>query len=120
MKKFTKLSTLLPILTGITAGLLLFIFGNAEDAPGLSAIGLAVAFLMIMWGVYNTGMIKKGFLSPILLLCFGACGILLSIVLLLDGEFNDSPWMELIRIALGVILIILGRMHLRKTKGKSN
>lgn len=34
--------------------------------------------------------------------------ILLSVVLLLDGEFNDSPWMALIGIALGVILIILG------------
>lgn len=68
MKKFIKPMALLPILIGVVVGALLFMLGDADDAPGLSFIGLAAAFLLIMWGVYNTGVIKKGFLSLILLL----------------------------------------------------
>lgn len=62
MKKFVKSGTLLPILIGVAVGALLFILGAADDAPGLSLIGLVVAFLLIMWGIYNANVIKKGFL----------------------------------------------------------
>lgn len=116
MKKFVKPATLLPILIGVAVGALLFILGDADDAPGLSLIGLVVAFLLIMWGIYNAGAIKKGLLAPILLFCFGAGGILLSVALLLDGEFEESPGMALIGIALGVVLIVIGTIRLRKAK----
>ena len=51
MKKFIKLKTLLPILIGVTLGISLFILGDADDAPGLSFIGLVVEFILIMWGI---------------------------------------------------------------------
>ena len=113
MKKLIKPRVLLPILIGAAVGVLLFIFGYSQDAPGMCLIGLSVAFLLIMWGVYNADMIKKGFLAPIFLFCFGAGGIFLSIVLLLDGEFEESPGLALIGVALGVVLIIIGFVRLR-------
>lgn len=118
MKRILKPSTLLPMLIGIIVGVTLFMLGDADDAPGLSLIGLVAAFLLIMWGVFNTGVIKKGLLAPILLLCFGVGGILLSVVLLLDGEFEESPGMSLIGAGLGVILICVGVLSLRKTYTK--
>jgi len=54
------------MLIGGIAGMVLFILGVAGDAPGLSLIGLIIAFLLIMWGVNNTGVIKKGLISPII------------------------------------------------------
>ena len=119
MDKLTKLATLLPILIGIAVGTVLFIFGYSEDAPGMCLVGLSVAFVLIMWGVYNAGMIKKGFLAPILLFCFGAGGIILSIVLLLDGEFENSPWLALVGVALGIALISTGAMRLRQVNTKN-
>ncbi len=116
MKGFLKPATLLPVISGILISVLLFIMGDAEDAPGLSAIGFAAGFLLIMWGIYNVGAIKKGFLAPILLFCYGAGGIFLSVALLLDGEFEESPGMAIIGVALGVILIVVGIIRLRKVK----
>ncbi len=116
MNKFLKPAVLLPILIGAAVGIWLFVLGAVADAPGLSLIGLTAAFLLIMWGIRNAGMIKKGFFLPILLFCFGAGGIVLSVVLLLDGEFEDSPGLALIGIALGIALIIAGAIRLRKVK----
>lgn len=118
MKKFAKPVTLLPILIGVAVGALLYMLGDADDAPGLSLVGLVAAFLLIMWGVYNAGVIKKGFLAPILLLCFGAGGILLSVVLLLDGEFEETPGIAFIGAALGVALIVIGTIRFRKAKAR--
>ena len=117
-KKFTKPGTLLPVLIGVAVGIVLFMLGDASDAPGLSVIGLAAAFLLMMWGVYNSGVLRKSFLLPILLMCFGAGGILLSVALLLDGEFEKSPGLALIGAAIGFALLAVGALRLRKARGK--
>lgn len=120
MKKFLKPRTLLPILVGTAAGAVLFVFGYSQDAPGLCLIGLSVAFVLIMWGIYNAGIIKKGSLAPILLFCFGAGGIILSIVLLLDGEFEALPGLAFVGVALGIALVVIGAIRLKITrKGQS-
>ena len=119
MRKLIKPASLLPILIGIAVGTVLFIFGYSEDAPGMCLIGLSIAFVLVMWGVYNAGMIKKGLLAPILLFCFGAGGIVLSIVLLLDGEFENSPWLAIVGVALGIALIVIGTIRLGKANSKS-
>lgn len=116
MKRFVKPSALLPILIGVAVGFLLSILGDADDAPGLSLIGLIAGFLLIMWGIHNTGVIKKGYPMPILLLCFGVGGILFSVVLLLDGEFGKAPGIVLVGVALGLILLVIGMIRLRKVK----
>lgn len=116
MRKWMNTPTLLPILGGIAIGTVLFLLGDANDAPGLSLIGLAVAFMLIMWGMYHGGVIKQGFLVPILGLCFGGGGILVSLVLLLDGEFEESPGMALIGVALGMVFIVIGALKLCKAR----
>lgn len=83
-------------------------------------IGLSAAFVLVMWGIHNAGVIKKGLLAPIFLFCFGAGAILLSIVLLLDGEFEQLPGLAFIGVALGVALIVLGMVSLRKAGGRSD
>lgn len=118
MKKNVKPAALFPILLGAAVGIILFMLGDADDSPGLSLIGLTAGFLLIMWGINNTGMIKKGFLTPILLFCFGAGGILLSAAMLLHGEFEESPGLALIGVALGVVLIVLGILKLRTAKAR--
>ncbi len=116
MNKFLKPAVLLPILLGAVVGFSLFVLGAADDAPGLCLIGLAAAFLLIMWGIHNAGVIKRGLFAPILLFCFGAGGIVLSIAMLFDIEFKDSPGLPLIGIALGIALIVAGAMRLRIVK----
>lgn len=117
MKSLLKPKAILPIVIGLVVGAALFIIGNAEDAPGMCVIGLSVAFVLSMWGIYNAGIIKKGFLAPIYLLCFGAGGIVLSVVLLIDGEFGESPGMAAIGIVLGVVLVVAGAIRLKTARG---
>lgn len=120
LNKLLKTATLIPICVGVIIGALLFTVGYFEDAPGMCLLGLSATFVLSMWGLSNAGAIKKGFLAPILLLCFGAGGILLSIVLLLDGEFEELPGLAFVGVALGAILIIIGTIRLRKVKGKKS
>ena len=111
MKRFGKPTALIPILAGAAIAILSFMLGKAYDAPGLAALGLAAGFLLAMWGIGKTGLIKKGFLVPILLFCFGAGAagtIVLSVVLPLDGEFGESPGMALAGAAIGAVLIATG------------
>jgi hypothetical protein len=122
MKKFFKLSVLSPIISGIVFGGLLFAFGASDevDAPGICAIGLSVGFLLIMLGVNKTGIIRKGFLAPILLFCFSVFVIFLDSAILLDGEFEDKPQLSLIGYGGGVIMLIAGIMRMRKLKKIKN
>ena len=71
MKTFLKARVLFPLLFGWALGGLLFVLGAADDAPGLSFIGLSVAFLLTMRGVYHAGVLPQGYCLPIILLVFG-------------------------------------------------
>ncbi len=118
MRQFIRPKVLAPILAGLAVAALLFFLGNAQDAPGLSLIGFVAGFLLILWGIYNAGVLKKEFILPLLLLCFGPGGVTLSIALLLDGEFGDATWLGYTGIALGVLLLVLGIITASKRKGK--
>ncbi len=118
MKRFVRPAVIIPILIGAAGAIALFMLGDAADAPGVSVIGLAAGFLLIMWGVYNAGVIKKGFLAPIILFCYGAGGIIISVAMLFDGEFEESPGIALIGVALGVLLIIIGAIKLKKARAQ--
>lgn len=77
MKTFLKARVLFPVLFGWALGGLLFVLGAADDAPGLSFIGLSVAFLLTMRGVYHAGVLPQGYCLPIILLVFGAVGVVM-------------------------------------------
>ena len=113
-RNFIKPAVIVPIMLGIAVAALLLTLGHADDAPGLGGIGLIAGFLLIMRGVHNAGVVRKGFLLPFILLCFGAGGILLSIALLLDGELEELPWFAPVGITVGVVIIVIGAVKLRK------
>lgn len=113
-KRFLKLAVLLPIAIGVIVGTMLVILGGMVDPPGLRGMGIMIGLCLVTWGIYNTGIIKKGMGRSVLLICFGVGIMLFSIVLLLEGEFEESPGLALIGVALGLILISVGIIGIRR------
>jgi len=113
MKAILKPAVLIPIIAGILIGGVLFTLGDYDDAPGLSAIGLTVGFVLIMIGVNKTGIIKKGWLLPIILFCLGAFITLLTTSILIEGEFEDKPWMSLIGFSVAAVLVLVGMLRVK-------
>ena len=102
--------TILYILFGILVGAVLFFIGDADDAPGLSLIGLSAAFLLIMRGVYNANLLRKGYYLPCILLVFGMVGLLLPIVLYFDQEINFNA--ALIGSGVGLVLVLFAFLRI--------
>jgi len=113
MSKFLKPRVILPIVLGIIIGGLLFAIGEYDDAPGMCAIGMSIGFVLIMLGVNKTGIIKRGLLSPILLLFFAAFVTLSTTAILLDGEFGDKQWYSAIGYVIASVLLIIGSFRIR-------
>ncbi len=113
MNKFFKPKVILPIILGVIIGGLLFALGEYDDAPGLCAIGLSVGFILIMLGVNKTGIIKKGLLTPILILFFAAFIALITTSILLDGEFSDKPWYSAFGFVVAIVLLLMGLLRIR-------
>ncbi len=107
---------LLPAVLGIGFGTVLFLLGDADDAPGLSALGLLLAFLLLAWSVYNARMIRKGFFAPVVLLCLGTGGLVFTLALLFDKEFQDAPGLVLLGILLSGLFLLGGFLLLKKAK----
>ena len=112
MKTFLKARVLFPLLFGWALGGLLFVLGAADDAPGLSFIGLSVAFLLTMRWVYHAGVLPQGYCLPIILLVFGAVGVVIPFILLLDGELDGMLYLFVI----GILLLTAGTKRLKKTQ----
>lgn len=118
MKRLLKVNVMLPILLGSVIGLVLFFLGNAEDAPGLSFIGLAAAFLLIMRGLYHAKVIKTGYHMPMVFLVFGVIGILFPIILFLDGEIEWLSITTLIGNVMGIALLVAALIRIKKVRTK--
>ena len=118
MKNIIMPAAIIPMLTEVIVGTLLFILGVADDAPGLSLLGLAVAFLLITRGIYKTGMITNGVISPIIAIYFGLGGLLFSVILLFDGEFGGLPWLAIVGVALGIGSVLIGVSKLCKLRAE--
>lgn len=112
--KILKPSVILPIAIGVIVGALLFALGMADDAPGMCLIGLIVAFLLFVLAAKNSKLVPKGYLLPIVLMCFGAGGVLLSIGWFMDSEFDNTPQFPIIALCLGIALLCVGLLRLRK------
>jgi hypothetical protein len=106
--KFLKLKVIALAGVGILIGGILFTYGIFDDAPGMCAIGLSVGFILIMLGINKSGIIRKGWLTPILLFCFAVFIGILTTSILLDGEFEDKPWLSAIGYSITAIFIIVG------------
>lgn len=119
MKKIVfKTKVVLPMLLGIAVGMVLFALGEADDAPGLCLIGLVAAFLLIMRGIYHAEILKKGYHIPIILLVFGAIGIVLPIILFLDQEI-DGLISVFIGSAIEIVLIATALIRIVKVRNRN-
>ena len=88
-KQYPGPKVIVPICIGIIIGLVLFVLGDLDDAPGLSLIGLVLGSGLIFWGLFRIKVVMQkidpGIAVP-LFYCIG--GIILAIVLELDGEIS--------------------------------
>jgi len=106
--------TILLIAAGVIIGLVLFLMGEADDAPGLCLIGLMIAFILIMRGIYFANVIRKGLHIPIVLFVFGAVGLILPIILFLDGEIRILSVTTVLGNLFGLVFISFGIILLRR------
>ncbi len=113
MSRFIKLKVVIPIVLGIIIGGLLFALGDMDDAPGMSAIGISIGFIFIMFGINKSGLIKRGWFAPILLIFFSIFISLITTSILLDGEFGDKPLYSIYGYLISLILLLIGILRIR-------
>ena len=92
--------------SGIAVGMACAAAGEADDAPGLGGIGLILAFLLIMRGIYYTGTVKKGLCMPLVFSVFGLIMLIFPSVLLFDGEIERLSAVYLLAMICGAALIV--------------
>ena len=118
-KQKLHFKTILFILLGIFVGIVLFLLGDADDAPGLSFLGLSAAFLLIMRGIFHSGWLPKGYAIPIVLFVFGMVGLLFPFILFWDGEIAAFSAVFFIGNTAGIVLLLLALwriLHLKKKR----
>ena len=99
---------------GALIGGILFSLGNADDAPGLSLIGLTAAFLLMMRGIYHAKILRQGCHIPLVLVIYGVFGLTFPFVLFFDGEIRFFSPVTLISFAAGAAMLAIAVRRLRK------
>ncbi|MDO5399882.1 MAG: hypothetical protein Q4F17_02735 [Eubacteriales bacterium] len=102
------------MLLGNLLALALFTLGDLDDAPGLSFLGLAGGFLLVMRGIYHLGILRKGHHIPVILLVFGVVAVLFPLVLFLDGEIEGLSLVTFIGETSGTAMLLGAWYLLRK------
>ena len=119
IKAILKPRVWLPTLSGLLIGLVLFIMGENDDAPGLVLIGFIAAIVLVFWGIYNAAAgIKKGLIPAILCFLLSAFGVCWTVALYIDGEFADSPGISIFFGLICIGLVIVGVRLLKNTRRK--
>jgi heme/copper-type cytochrome/quinol oxidase subunit 4 len=116
IKDLAKPHIYLPILFGVSIGAVLYALGENDDAPGLALIGFVLAIVLIFVGVYNAvSSLKKNLVVALACFCLSLSGIITTVVLYLDGEFNDTPGYMIFA---GIIIIGLILVGIKSLRGK--
>ena len=104
------------IVLGLLLGAGLFTLGANQDAPGMCVLGLSGALIFVLKGSARLKWFPATWVNRCLFTAFGAGGILLTAVLLGDGEFASHPEWSLLGFILGGSLLYWGnRRQLRKS-----
>lgn len=119
-KKDDKRKSLCWIGAGAVVGTILFVLGELDDAPGLCFIGLLAAFLMLMRGLYFGKVIRKGYCIPIILLVLGCIVVVFPIILFLDSEIGKDSPLLLAGPAVGIAMLAVAAVKLRRNQNKSD
>lgn len=107
---------LLLMLCGAVIGGVLFTLGDANDAPGLSFLGLAAAFLLVMRAIYHARILPRGLHLPLVLLVFGAVALAFPFILFWDGEIRLFSPVSLVSWSAGAVFVILAAVRLRRRR----
>lgn len=91
-----RIMGILLMLVGPILGAGLFAIGASQDAPGVCVIGLGLALIFVVKGLVLADRISSYWGNRLLFTAFGAGGVLLTTVLLADGEFESRPQLSLI------------------------
>ena len=108
MKTFLKARVLFPVLFGWALGGLLFVLGGAGRCGRRAGPELH--------RVLHAGVLPQGYCLPIILLAFGAVGVVMPFILLLDGELDGMLYLFVIGELMGVLLLTAGTKRLKKTQ----
>lgn len=110
-----RIMGILLMLVGPILGAGLFAIGVSQDAPGMCVIGLGLALIFVVKGLVLAKRISAYWSNRLLFNAFGVGGVLLTTVLLADGEFESRPEWSLIGFVLGAGLLYWGnRRQLRQ------
>lgn len=117
IRRFLKARVWLPAALGIAIGLVLFLLGENDDAPGLVLVGFVAAIILVFYGAYNAASeVKKGFVPAMLCFLLSALGAFWAIVLAVEGEFADSPGILLFVGLICLGLLVVGLRLLKRWK----
>lgn len=119
MKTFLKARVLFPVLFGWALGGLLFVLGGAGRCGRRAGPELhrAVGCLFAHDARGSPrGCSAAGYCLPIILLAFGAVGVVMPFILLLDGELDGMLYLFVIGELMGVLLLTAGTKRLKKTQ----
>ena len=105
IKRIFRPKVLLYVICGILIGCILFYLGDADDSPGLSFIGLASAFIIIMRGVYHSSILPEGYHIPLVLITFGVVALVFPVILFLDEEIEGLSAITIICFVVGILMI---------------
>jgi uncharacterized membrane protein len=116
-RNFFKPNIILPIIIGITIGSILFLLGEADDAPGLCVIGIVLCIGLLYWGLHNANKINKHIKPSIVLpLLIGIVGIICIIKYFINGIFDEPPGLILMGLIGSIGLIISSFINIIKKK----
>ncbi len=117
-RRYSRCKGVLFCIAALLVGILLFYLGEMDDAPGLSFIGLLLAFLLVMRGLCYFRVISVGYAVPVVLLVFGVVACFFPIVLLWDGELAKITALFWIAETVGFGLLLLGVLGIRRNRRK--
>lgn len=115
IKQYIKLDTVIPIVSGIIIGSILFFWGEIDDAPGLSLIAVVLCVGLMYLGIRNINKINKHIKPGIVLpLFYGTIGIICILQYFIDEISDEPPGLILIGIVGCITLMSIGIIKIKK------
>ena len=119
---FSKLKIIFPIVFGLIFGVLLFVWGELDDAPGLCVIAIILCIGLLYLGIHNANKTNKNIKPSIIVpLLIGMVGIIWIVKYFIEGVFDEPLGLILIGGLMSIGLITIGIVNTKTTlKNKDN
>lgn len=103
-------------LVAVISACILIRLGDADDSPGLGGIGILLAMILAMRGIYHIHVIPRGYHIPIILLILAVIALAFPIVLYIDGEIWGFLQMAAISLSAGAVMILIAVMRIVRVR----